>query len=609
MKVTIKIVILLISVLLNSILLAQNVSINEDGSAPDASAMLDISDTARGLLIPRMTAAQRIAIVSPANGLMVFQTDLDIGYYGFSTSFAAWSRITLDETLSLGSVLALGNDAENDTIFNLNALSIGIDRSPSSSVEIDSFLVIEGKAFEGVRWFGSNLYNDGSPNLKYLNDGNAGVYAFGSDFSGLFHWGNGTKGNNVPDDSNSSIRLEDSTVAISGIASNFFIDLKGIVKADSLRINDAYSFPDTIGTVGQVLQSDGTGLLNWTSTVSLPWTNVGTVTHLSLGTQLGVGTSVVGANTKQQISTAGAFTTGLLIDHLSTAGGTEKIGLQIDVSASGANKKYISKSSLIGKSNDPDSLFGHYVEITPDDDVLTPPAFAFKSKFLGTDGTTYGIYTENEDFNYFSGNVGIGTDNPDEKLEVFSATNVNILANANSNDFAGLTAKNLLGQYFIGVQGNGSASPGEFQIFQNSGGGNSGRRFVIDHDGNVGIGKDSPVSTLDVAGTITTSGEVNTTTTGGFNMIPIAMVGVNASGVIVSGSGNFTVNKTGVGVYLITVTGHTADVNQDIVSATLIFGSGGEISVGNVGADFEVNTRNSVGALTDQNFNLIIYSP
>jgi trimeric autotransporter adhesin len=65
------------------------VAINTDGSVPDNSAMLDVKSTAKGLLLPRMTQAQRNAIVSPANGLMIYQTDNSPGYYynsGTSTS-------------------------------------------------------------------------------------------------------------------------------------------------------------------------------------------------------------------------------------------------------------------------------------------------------------------------------------------------------------------------------------------------------------------------------------------------------------------------------------------------------------------------------------------
>ena len=58
-----------------------NVSINNTGATPDASAMLDIQSTTKGLLTPRLTQAQRIVIVNPATGLLVFQTDGGQGLY------------------------------------------------------------------------------------------------------------------------------------------------------------------------------------------------------------------------------------------------------------------------------------------------------------------------------------------------------------------------------------------------------------------------------------------------------------------------------------------------------------------------------------------------
>jgi hypothetical protein len=51
------------------------VAINSDASVPDNSAMLDVKSTAKGILVPRMTAAQRDAIASPAKGLLIFCTD------------------------------------------------------------------------------------------------------------------------------------------------------------------------------------------------------------------------------------------------------------------------------------------------------------------------------------------------------------------------------------------------------------------------------------------------------------------------------------------------------------------------------------------------------
>ncbi|MEI6765665.1 MAG: glycine-rich protein [Bacteroidota bacterium] len=54
---------------------AQGVSINAGGAPADSSAMLDVSSTSRGVLISRMTTSERNAIVHPAEGLMIFNTD------------------------------------------------------------------------------------------------------------------------------------------------------------------------------------------------------------------------------------------------------------------------------------------------------------------------------------------------------------------------------------------------------------------------------------------------------------------------------------------------------------------------------------------------------
>ena len=55
--------------------ISQNVSINNDGSLPDNSAILDIKSTYSGLLIPRMMTSDRTSIGSPAIGLIVFDID------------------------------------------------------------------------------------------------------------------------------------------------------------------------------------------------------------------------------------------------------------------------------------------------------------------------------------------------------------------------------------------------------------------------------------------------------------------------------------------------------------------------------------------------------
>ena len=71
-------------------LLSAQVAINNSNTDPDASAMLDISSTDKGILVPRMDSTGRKAIASPADGLMVYDsTTLTYWYYDDSQ----WNEI------------------------------------------------------------------------------------------------------------------------------------------------------------------------------------------------------------------------------------------------------------------------------------------------------------------------------------------------------------------------------------------------------------------------------------------------------------------------------------------------------------------------------------
>jgi hypothetical protein len=65
----------LISACIFSLSAGAQVSISPNNAAPDNSAMLDVSSSAKGVLFPRMTVDQRNAIVNPADGLMIYCTN------------------------------------------------------------------------------------------------------------------------------------------------------------------------------------------------------------------------------------------------------------------------------------------------------------------------------------------------------------------------------------------------------------------------------------------------------------------------------------------------------------------------------------------------------
>ena len=57
---------------------------------PDPSAVIDVSSTAQGMLVPRMTSSQRTMIASPAQGLLVF--DLSTNSFWFRNS-SGWVEL------------------------------------------------------------------------------------------------------------------------------------------------------------------------------------------------------------------------------------------------------------------------------------------------------------------------------------------------------------------------------------------------------------------------------------------------------------------------------------------------------------------------------------
>ncbi|MCC6290084.1 MAG: hypothetical protein IT249_19570 [Chitinophagaceae bacterium] len=76
------------------------VAINTDGAAPAASAMLDVKSNEKGMLIPRMTTAQREAIVNPTNGLLVYDiSTASFWYRRYNLLQNWWEQIAIGENM------------------------------------------------------------------------------------------------------------------------------------------------------------------------------------------------------------------------------------------------------------------------------------------------------------------------------------------------------------------------------------------------------------------------------------------------------------------------------------------------------------------------------
>lgn len=85
--------------------LSAQIKFNSSGGTPDPSAIMEMESTEQGILIPRMEDGDRLGISSPAQGLLVFQTNGTVGFYFYNGS--GWD--TLGGTSSVTNISNVTN--------------------------------------------------------------------------------------------------------------------------------------------------------------------------------------------------------------------------------------------------------------------------------------------------------------------------------------------------------------------------------------------------------------------------------------------------------------------------------------------------------------------
>ncbi|OXG04412.1 hypothetical protein BC749_102760 [Flavobacterium araucananum] len=157
------------------ITLNANAQIGIGTITPNASSALDITSTTKGLLTPRMTTAQRTAITTPADGLVVYDTDLKLLHY-YSTGTSTWlpvvsgtpgrinfKRIKSTDVLAtvLATELAAGGGSKyllsSNTLYEINGtvafnFPIDINNAYVQGLDANEDIIIRssGNIFEGA---------------------------------------------------------------------------------------------------------------------------------------------------------------------------------------------------------------------------------------------------------------------------------------------------------------------------------------------------------------------------------------------------------------------------------------------------------------------------
>jgi hypothetical protein len=239
------------------------VAINTDGSLPDASSMLDIKSTLKGLLIPRMTTAQRVTIASPSTGLLVFDTDLN--EFVFRKS-GTWSQLQSGTSLwtADSGVTYLANSGDN---VGIGTSSPGFKLTVSGDIKSDGRILADyGTTTNPTFRFGDGIETSGfsspSPNaLAFLTNGTTRMFINSSGNIGI--------GTNSP---GQKLSLANGNLALTNTGTvgelMFYEPSSGgsnytSIKAQLQDVNNTLTLPKDPGTNGQFLSTNSSGVMSW----------------------------------------------------------------------------------------------------------------------------------------------------------------------------------------------------------------------------------------------------------------------------------------------------------------------------------------------------------
>lgn len=134
-----------------------NAQVGIGTNTPNASAMLEVTATDKGILFPRMTSVQRTSIASPASGLYVFDTNTNsLWYY----NGALWINTTAEasfgdvksgfQTADHSGWIILDGRAVNTLSANQQAVAISLGFTTNLPDASSAYLVQNGSAMGSV---------------------------------------------------------------------------------------------------------------------------------------------------------------------------------------------------------------------------------------------------------------------------------------------------------------------------------------------------------------------------------------------------------------------------------------------------------------------------
>ena len=277
---------------------------------PEASSVLDINSTSKGLLVPRMTQIQKNAIPNPATGLLLYQTDGTVGFYSYDGS--NWLLLINNSSQGLYFGPGLGNGHNNLALGTSMGSGTGKRNTAIGSRALENY---SGTSFDNntaVGYYALQKVTDGQQNTALgaetmfeltTGDHNTAIGAqtiINSTGSGNTALGY-RAGETLTTGSNNILIGKNANVSSNNLSNAIVIGTGAIVNASNkIQLGDtnitnvgtsgsitagAITIPNTDGLANQVLKTDGSGILSWaTPSTSTPTFLYGTENVLLDGT-------------------------------------------------------------------------------------------------------------------------------------------------------------------------------------------------------------------------------------------------------------------------------------------------------------------------------------
>lgn len=312
-----------------------NAQVGIGTTTPVSSSILELKSTSEGFLVPRMTLVQKSAIITPANGLMVYQIDGLKGLWvndastwkQFLTNGDGWTLLgntgTVAGTNFIGTTDAIDlvtktNGVERMRVTSSGNIGIGTT-TPNRALNVvmnssgTNVMSIQNSSVSGFT--SMDCFSNSGALATTFGFGNSGVGALfagrgyinsynndfvftrnGTEYTMLIKGASGFVGINN-DAPGSSMDIK-GTLRLSGSTSGYV----GFAPAAAAG-STTYTLPTTDGTNGQQLSTNGSGTLSWTEPSGAPknyyqaivanpgTTNSSTVTMMGLAGSIAMSSS------------------------------------------------------------------------------------------------------------------------------------------------------------------------------------------------------------------------------------------------------------------------------------------------------------------------------